>query len=97
MDVGERLVALREARGYTTNRLANLAGVSQSFLRDIEHRNKRPTVDTLALLCDALGVSLRDFFDEDDGAPDDTQALLARIQRLTPKQRGALLAFLNTL
>lgn len=61
MDVAARLIALREARGYTTNRLANLAGVSQSFVRDIERRAKRPTVETLSLLCDALGVSLRDF------------------------------------
>ena len=95
MDIAARLTALREAKGYTTNRLANLAGISQSFLRDIERRSKRPTVDTLSLLCDALGISLRDFFDE-QAQPDDA-ALLMQVRRLTPSQRQSLLAFLQTL
>ncbi|NCE65382.1 XRE family transcriptional regulator [Pseudoflavonifractor sp. 524-17] len=95
MDVGGRLVALREEKGYTTNRLANLAGVSQSFLREIEHRRKRPTVDTLALLCDALDISLRDFFDEGGGEAE--EELLRLIRRMTPQQRESLLAFLRTL
>ena len=96
MDVAARLIALREARGYTTNRLANLAGVSQSFVRDIERRAKRPTVETLSLLCDALGVSLRDFFDE-PGPPPGEDALLRRIRRLTPRQQEAQLHFLDAL
>ena len=95
MDIAARLVALREARGYTTNRLANLAGVSQSFLRDIERRTKRPTVETLSLLCDALGISLRDFFDTPEDP--DEEAILRRVRRLDPRQRAALLAFLDTI
>lgn len=97
MDVSTRLIQLREARGYTTNRLANLAGISQSFLRDIEHQKKRPTVDTLSLLCDALGVSLHEFFNEDPFLEEDDAALLRLLHRLSPIQRRSLLAFLNTL
>ena len=36
MDVGKRIAQLREARGWTTNRLANMCGLSQSFLRAVE-------------------------------------------------------------
>ena len=44
MNVGERIKELREKRGLTVNKLANLAGISQSYLRDVELGNKNPTV-----------------------------------------------------
>ena len=48
MNVGERIKELREKRGLTVNKLANLAGISQSYLRDVELGNKNPTVETLS-------------------------------------------------
>ena len=57
-----RIKALREAKGFTINKLASQAGISQSFLRDIELGNKKPTVDTLDAICWALDISLSDFF-----------------------------------
>ncbi len=36
MEIGKRITQLRENRGWTTNRLANLCGLSQSFLRAVE-------------------------------------------------------------
>ena len=36
MEVGMRIVELRHQRGITTNKLANLCGLSQSFVRSVE-------------------------------------------------------------
>ena len=58
----DRIKKLREAKGFTINKLASQAGISQSFLRDIELGNKKPTVDTLDAICWALDISLSDFF-----------------------------------
>lgn len=66
MNVGKRIKELREKRNITVNRLANLAGISQSYLRDVELGNKNPTVETLSYFCDALDISLKDFFDENN-------------------------------
>lgn len=90
MNVGERIRYFREKKGITVNKLANLSGVSQSYLRDIELGNKQPTVEYLGYICDALGVSLAAFFDESD-------SLKEAVSRLTPPQREALLAFLEVL
>ncbi len=68
MDVGKRIVSLREAKGLTTNKLATNAGVSQSYLRDVELGHKNPTVEMLGYICDALGVSLSAFFTEQENA-----------------------------
>lgn len=69
MDVGKRITELRKAKGLTTNRLANLSGLSQSFVRSVELGEKGITVENLGLLCDALDISLRDFFDVPQKAP----------------------------
>ena len=64
MEVGKRIVELRERKNMSTNKLANLAGISQSYLRDIEMGKKNPTVEMLSYICFALGISLQDFFTE---------------------------------
>lgn len=60
-----RIVQLREIKGWSTNKLANVTGVSQSYLRSIEMEDKNLTIEILFKLCKALDISLRDFFDEE--------------------------------
>lgn len=95
MNVAQRLVELREHRGITTNKLANLAGISQSHLREIELGTRNPTVETLSYFCDALGISLEEFFCEEKQELD--PALLSSLKKLTPKQQQALADFLNSI
>lgn len=95
MDIGKRITYFRTAKGYSVNKLANLSGISQSYLRDIELGNKNPTVETLSFVCDALGITLKDFFDDQTENQLLTDPLLKKIYQLTPSQRGALLAFLE--
>lgn len=97
MDIGARIKQLREAKGYSINKLANKAGVSQSYLRDIELSSKNPTVAFLSLLCDQLEISLREFFNDAEEAPFENEPLIQRIYQMTPLQREKLLSFLNTL
>ena len=66
MDVGKRIAYFRTAKHYTVNKLATLAGISQSYLRDIKLGKKNPTVEVLSYICEALEISLRDFFDEEN-------------------------------
>lgn len=95
MNVAQRLVYLREKRGITTNKLANLAGISQSHLREIELGQRNPTVETLSFFCDALGVSLEEFFRE--SSSDINPFLLSALKKLSNEQQTALADFLNTL
>lgn len=94
--VGDRLRFFREQKQISTNKLANLAGISQSYVRDIEMGNKNPTIEVLFQLCKALDISLRDFFDDDNKLLTN-DPLSTRIYRLNSVQREALLAFLNTI
>lgn len=96
MNVGLRLIELRKQRGLTTNKLANLSGLSQSFIRSVELNEKGITVESLQLLCDTLQLSLHDFFEAPDAVADTMEReLQAYISGLTAEQKQALLTLLK--
>lgn len=98
MDVGKRITELREAAGITTNRLANLCGLSQSFIRSVELGEKGITVESLRLLCDTLQISLKDFFDVPEETPvAEREQLIRMIEGLNVRQRESLMSFLKTI
>lgn len=97
MEIGKRITELREAAGWTTNRLANLCGLSQSFLRSVELGEKGISVENLQLICDTLHISLRDFFDVPSDQDTEQDRLLRQITKLTSEQKLALISFLETI
>lgn len=97
MDVGNHIKHYRMIKGYSVNKLANLAGISQSFLRDVELNKKKITVETLSYVCDALQISLADFFNDYFQQESTIDPLIKEIYRLTPQQRSLLQAFLHSL
>ena len=92
MDVGKRIIELREKRGISTNKLANLAGITHSYLRNIEIGKTNPTVEMLEYICEALNISIRDFFEVNE-----TNEITTAISSLTEKQKSALLIFINSM
>ena len=97
MEISKRITHFRTLKGYSVNKLANLSGISQSYLREVELGNKNPTVEILSLLCDTLDISLKDFFDDQISDKFFSDPLITKIYRLSPDQRKALLRFLETM
>lgn len=93
MDVSKRIIQLRERIGLTQNGLAERAGVSQTHLRRVELGQADITIGHLQLLCDAMDITIQEFFEEDDYYDELTMALI----KLSPKQKTHLLAFLESL
>lgn len=97
MDVGKRISFFRKQKGMSVNKLANKAGISQSYLRSIELEEKNPTVEFLTYICDALNITLKEFFDDNMVEKINDDPLLQEFYQLTPKQRDALLNFLHSM
>ena len=93
MDVGKRLLELRDRCWLTQNGLAEKAGVSQTHLRRVELGQADITVGHLQLLCDAMGISLQEFFNIETR----NDELSIAISKLTPKQKKLLIAFIQSL
>lgn len=93
MNLGLRMKELREKRGFSQKKLAEWAGVSQTHLRRVELGLADIKVGHLSLICEALGVSLHDFFADES----ENKSLNSAINKLTDDQRRALTQFLHEL
>ena len=93
MDISKRLITLRERCGLTQNGLAEKAGVSQTHLRRVELGQADITVGHLQLLCDAMGISLQEFFE----CKSNSDEISVALSKLSPKQKRLLIAFIESL
>lgn len=91
-DVGKRIKTLREKKHLSKNALANNAGVSPTYIYQLEEGLKSPTIEYLDHICWGLGISLNDFF-TDDEIPKNNDS----ISKLSETQKKLLNDFLNSL
>jgi transcriptional regulator with XRE-family HTH domain len=68
VDLGARIRALRVARGETLRQLAAQAGVTESFLSQVERGVASPSIASVQRIARALGQSIAELFTEDDPA-----------------------------
>lgn len=92
MDILSRIDELRKEKGWSINNLAMEAGLTQSTVNNLYARNSEPKLSTLRAICDALGISLSDFFKEEKDADDE---LIRRVKALAPENKKALLQLLK--
>lgn len=95
-DLGEYIRQQRELTQLSVRRLAELAGVSNPYLSQIERGLRKPSADILRQLASALKISVETlytqagFLNVDDEAPSVTEAI-SRDAHLTDEQKQALL------
>ena len=64
--ITERLKEMLKARHMSRYRLSQLTGISQSSLCDLFQKKNVPGLVTLRKICDALGITLAQFFCEEE-------------------------------
>jgi transcriptional regulator with XRE-family HTH domain len=63
VDVGERLRAIRHLRRATLKTVADRAGLSESFLSQVERGRANASIASLKRIAGALGVAVADLFE----------------------------------
>ncbi|AXU76140.1 helix-turn-helix domain-containing protein [Clostridioides difficile] len=99
MDVTQRIIELRDKKGYSTNKLATKAGLTQSTLQSILSGRNQASINTIEKICSALDISLSDFFNEKSNVdlPDYLLDFIESSKNLSKEQLQALSIFLKTL
>lgn len=101
MDVLEKITSLRRARNWSEYQLAERSGLTQSTISSWYRKNMMPSIPSLERICDAFGISLSQFFlDENSQAiylSERQIKLINAANRLSPEQFESLLHFLDTL
>ncbi len=99
MDIIERIKELRDERGWSTNQLALEAELTQSTVSTLLTRaNSTPSLDTLTHLCDAFGVTLAQFFMEEEESElvsVQEKLLIEQYRKLPEKKKKAVLTLLE--
>lgn len=65
MDVIERIDKLMKERNWSDYKLAAESGLSSSTIANIHRRHTVPSITTLEAICNAFGITLSQFFNED--------------------------------
>jgi transcriptional regulator with XRE-family HTH domain len=107
LSFGQNLRIARKQKGYTLARLSEISGISKRMIGHYETQVKRPSVDKIKMLANALEVSI----DELMGSIDKTKnskknndqpsyrimKKVRIIERLTIREQKAIFQFINTI
>lgn len=64
MNTISRVYELLDDRALSLTKLAEMSGVAYSTIKMAESRNTQLSVDTIERICNALGITLSEFFAE---------------------------------
>jgi len=105
VDVGKRLRAIRIARRRTLREVAERAGLSESFLSQVERGRASGSIASLRRIADGLGVTMADLFQPSgltqprvlrrDERPTLAFGILGRKMLLTPRPLHQLEVFVG--
>ena len=98
VDVLEKLQSLLDKRGWSMYCLARECGLNESTILNIFRRNTIPTIPTLESICSSFGITLSQFFAENDmiELTPDVKELLDAWQTLTPEQKEIVLLVIRS-
>ncbi len=94
MDINKKIESLRFQRGWSMYELAQEAGITQSTLTSMIKRGNPPKIDTLECICEAFGITLAQFFMEDEQLEilsKDEKELIASFRKLPESKQQALI------
>lgn len=90
MNVRDRLRQLMDQQGISVYKLAQQSGLSWNTIDNVLKKSINPTVHTLEMLCEGLGITLVQFFDVDGNATQissEQQQYLNKREDLTERDR----------
>ena len=90
----EKIRELQNARNWTDLELAKHADLPIATVNSLFRRNNPPKLDTLQCICKAFGLTLAQFFLEDESVEvlsKPEKEMLEAFRTLSPKQQQALI------
>lgn len=93
MKILDKIEVLRKEKGWSINYLAMESGLTQSTLNNLYSRNTEPKISTLRAICGAFGITLSDFFKEEENEDE----LIRRVKCLSKENKQALLQIVRNL
>lgn len=106
MSIGENIKKLRTERGFTQKELAEKCNLSRSYLADLERNRYNPSLESLKIIANNLGVSVsvllgenkvNDTSDElEEDFPEGVYVLRRASKELSPEAKKQMIKIMKT-
>lgn len=92
-----RLEYLLKERRWSLHRLSIKTDTSAASLYEMRRKNFLPRFKTLCMICDALDISLHEFFFTDTNLTDESYHILSGIADLSEESQKVLISLIKLL
>lgn len=93
----ERLTQLRLNAGVSARDMSLSMGQSQGYINKIESSQNLPSMTGFFYICEYLGITPMEFFDESENNPRRIREITQKLQQLTDKQLSAIEIVIDTM
>ena len=93
MDINKRILEMCAERGWSVYTLSQEAVLTQSTVNSMFQRKSPPKIETLQAICDAFGITLSQFFAENESfepLTDEEREIVHLYRHLPKKKKEAL-------
>lgn len=80
--VQERIAQLRMKKGVSARDMSLSLGQSESYINTIENKKSLPSMSVFFYICEYLGVTPMEFFDQGNESPGKLRELIEDLKRL---------------
>lgn len=95
--IGNVIKAKRKMYGFSQEVLAEKIGKSTGYIGQVERGETLPSIQTLALLIEVLGIDANTLFYNDSQSPYISSEIAIRTARLNPKKQEFILGIVDLL
>lgn len=95
--IAKRITELRLKKGVAEHRMSIELGHSRSYMQGISSGRALPSMTKFLAICDYLGISPKDFFEEDNANPPLFNDILDKLKKLPESDLAMIYAIADRL
>lgn len=95
--VPERLAKLRTQKGVSARDMSLSLGQANNYINNIENKKSLPAMQSFFYICEYLGVTPQEFFDERNACPEALQEFIEEARKLDSRSMSYILGIMKEL
>ena len=95
--VPERITQLRTKKGVSARDMSLSLGQANNYINNIENKKSLPAMQSFFYICEYLGVTPKEFFDDENADPTALREFIQEARRLDEKSLEYILGIMKKL
>ena len=95
--VPQRLATLRMQKGVSARDMSLSLGQANNYINNIENKKSLPAMQSFFYICEYLGVTPKEFFDDENADPTALREFIQEARRLDEKSLEYILGIMKKL